>query len=545
MRLNSGEKTQKKEKIYKRKRNSYYENVVKYSIDRILSFCGLIVLAPLFIVISLAVFIDDPGPILFTQKRIGKDKRVFLMHKFRSMKIAAPHDVPTHQLSNPDEYITRIGRFLRKYSLDELPQIYDIFVGNMSIIGPRPALWNQYDLIEEREKYEANSVMPGLTGWAQINGRDELEISDKAKLDGEYVKYLRQGGFKALFFDIKCFVGTIDSVVKSKGIVEGGTGEINGKEKKYCSEKNEDYVEEAENEQNSILSTNRKKVLITGSGSYIGESFVKHIKKYYRDRYKIETVDMMSESWRETKFSEYEALLHVAGIVHRKDAPDELYEKVNHILAAEVARKAKEEGIGLFIFMSSAAVYCQSDRNHRKITVNENTKLAPTTPYGVSKMKAEQDLRKIAIDGEMKLAIVRPPMVYGADAKGNYNILSKLVKKIPIFPKINNRRSMIYIENLCEFIRLLIENNEEGVFLPQNKEYVNTSELAFTIAAVNKKHIILSPRFNKLIYLFSKRIDVINKVFGSYIYKPQNIYFDNKYQICDFYESICRTEKKK
>lgn len=198
----------------------FYDKYVKRAIDIVLSFGGLVALSPVFLAIAAAIKIDDPGPVLFTQKRIGQNKEYFKLHKFRSMKMSTPHDVPTHMLDNPDQYITKVGKFLRKHSLDELPQIWDIFVGNMSIIGPRPALWNQYDLIEERDKYGANNVRPGLTGWAQINGRDELEIPVKAKFDGEYVEKM------SVLFDVKCFFGTIFSVLKSDGVVEGGTGEI-------------------------------------------------------------------------------------------------------------------------------------------------------------------------------------------------------------------------------------------------------------------------------------------------------------------------------
>lgn len=201
-----------------------YEKVVKRFIDIVVSFCGLVLLSWLFVLISIAVLLDDPGPILFSQKRIGKGKTIFSMHKFRSMKMSTPHDTPTHLLENPEQYITRVGCFLRKSSLDELPQIWDIFVGNMSIVGPRPALWNQDDLIAERDKYGANDVRPGLTGWAQINGRDELEIVDKARLDGEYVQVLKRGGLDAFSMDVKCFLRTFSSVAKSEGIVEGGTG---------------------------------------------------------------------------------------------------------------------------------------------------------------------------------------------------------------------------------------------------------------------------------------------------------------------------------
>ncbi len=203
-----------------------YEKVVKRSIDIVASFCGLVLLSWLFVLISIAVLLDDPGPILFSQKRIGKEKTTFSMHKFRSMKMSTPHDTPTHLLKNPEQYITRVGKFLRKSSLDELPQIWDIFIGNMSIVGPRPALWNQNDLIAERDKYGANDVRPGLTGWAQINGRDELEIWEKARMDGEYVKVLHKGGMQALLFDCRCFFTTFVAVARRDGIVEGGTGSL-------------------------------------------------------------------------------------------------------------------------------------------------------------------------------------------------------------------------------------------------------------------------------------------------------------------------------
>lgn len=192
--------------------------------DIVFSFGVLVVLSPLLLGLSLAIVIDDPGPVLFTQKRLGKNKRYFKLHKFRSMKMSTPHDVPTHMLENPEQYITKVGKFIRAHSLDELPQIWDIFIGNMSVIGPRPGLWNQDLLTAERDKYNANDITPGLTGWAQINGRDELEIPDKAKLDGEYVK---KYGFK---MDLKCFFGSLHVFGKDDSVVEGGTGEMKKKE---------------------------------------------------------------------------------------------------------------------------------------------------------------------------------------------------------------------------------------------------------------------------------------------------------------------------
>ena len=207
-----------------------YEKYVKRLIDFVLSAIGIIVLLWLYLILAIAILIDDPGPIFFKQKRVGKGKTLFNLYKFRSMKMSTPHDIPTHMLKNPEQYITRVGRVMRKTSMDELPQLGQILTGKMSIIGPRPALWNQDDLIAERDKYGANDVKPGLTGWAQINGRDELEISAKAKLDGDYTVQLQAGGFKAFLFDCRCFIGTIFSVARGDGVVEGGTGVIHKKE---------------------------------------------------------------------------------------------------------------------------------------------------------------------------------------------------------------------------------------------------------------------------------------------------------------------------
>ncbi|CEL91350.1 sugar transferase [Streptococcus sanguinis] len=196
----------------------------KRTLDIVLSFLGMIVLSPFFLLLVLAIKLDSKGPVLFKQKRIGLHKKHFYILKFRTMRMDTPKDTPTHLLENPEQWITKVGKFLRKTSLDELPQIWNIFVGDMSIIGPRPALWNQYDLIEERDRYGANDVLPGLTGWAQIHGRDELPIAKKAELDGYYVQHLSFG------LDVRCFFGTIKSVAKSEGVVEGGTGNMEKKD---------------------------------------------------------------------------------------------------------------------------------------------------------------------------------------------------------------------------------------------------------------------------------------------------------------------------
>lgn len=210
---------------------SFYEKYTKRLIDLVLSFCGLVVLSPIMGIIALAIKMEDPGPVLFTQKRIGKNKQYFKLHKFRSMKMSTPHDVPTHMLDNPEQYITKVGKFLRAHSLDELPQIWDIFIGNMSIIGPRPGLWNQDVLTAERDRYNANDIRPGLTGWAQINGRDELEISDKAKLDGEYCENM------GLRMDAKVFFKSIGVLGGDNSVVEGGTGELKKNEQSFEKKK--------------------------------------------------------------------------------------------------------------------------------------------------------------------------------------------------------------------------------------------------------------------------------------------------------------------
>nr|WP_200801443.1 sugar transferase [Clostridium grantii] len=191
---------------------------IKRVIDIVLSLMGIIILSPFILIIAIIIKTDSPGPILFKQNRIGRDKKEFSILKFRTMRTDTPSDMPTHMLQNPDAFITKIGKFLRKSSLDELPQIWNIFIGEMSIVGPRPALWNQYDLRDERDKYGANDILPGLTGWAQINGRDELPIDVKAELDGVYVEKM------SFVMDVKIFFGTIFSVFKSDGVVEGGTG---------------------------------------------------------------------------------------------------------------------------------------------------------------------------------------------------------------------------------------------------------------------------------------------------------------------------------
>ncbi len=512
-----------------KKSKGIYDRYVKRAIDIVLSFGGLVLLSPVYAAIAIAIKIDDPGPVLFTQKRVGQNKEFFKIHKFRSMKMSTPHDVPTHMLGDPDQYITRVGKFLRKHSLDELPQIWDIFIGNMSVIGPRPALWNQDVLIAEREKYNANDVKPGLTGWAQINGRDELEIPVKAKLDGEYVEK------ESLFFDIKCFLGTIGKVAKDDSVVEGGTGEMN----KALEEVSQESVEDIEN----IV---EKKILITGANSYIGESVERWLQNSVCN-YQIITLDMLNQGWKEHDFSKYDVVFHVAGVAHAEVGyvSDEIrnkYYKVNRDLAIEVASIAKDQGVKQFIFMSSMIIY----NGCKESFITKDTKPKAENFYGDSKLQADLKLQELN-SNDFKVCIIRPPMIYGKGSKGNYPILVKLATKLPVFPIVKNRRSMLHIDNLCEFIKLMIDNEECGIFFPQNDEYTNTSCMVKMIANAKGHKIFMIPGTNWIVKLLirvpGKVGTLANKAFGNQVYDMILSYYEKgDYRVRSLKESILISE---
>lgn len=531
---------------------SIYDKYVKRAIDVILSFGGLVILAPVFATIALAIKIEDPGPVLFTQKRVGQNKKYFKLHKFRSMKVSTPHDVPTHMLDNPEQYITKVGKFIRAHSLDELPQIWDIFVGNMSVIGPRPALWNQDLLTAERDKYGANDVKPGLTGWAQINGRDELEIPEKAKLDGEYVKKLGLG------MDLRCFFGSIGVFAHDDSVVEGGTGEMVKKKetgRHYTDGKSdEELIGQIGFGENVVVdSKSEKRVLVTGAGSYIGETFKAYAEKHYT-ALNVEIVDMINPSWRDMDFSAYDIVYHVAGIAHAdvgnvSEETKEKYYSVNTDLAIEVAKKAKAEGVKEFIFMSSMIVYGESAPYGKAKIVDEHTVPIPANFYGDSKLQADVGARDLA-DENFKVLVLRPPMIYGKGSKGNYVTLSKLAKKMPIFPDVKNQRSMLHIDNLCEFlcqIMLIKVRQNAIVLLPQNSEWTKTSEMVRQIAEANGKRILLSKCLVPLVRIAGKVPGKIgglaNKAFGNNVYEHSvSIYPGINYQIVDIKESVKRTE---
>lgn len=531
---------------------TFYTKYVKRILDIVLSFSGLVVLSPLYAVIALAIVIEDPGPVFFTQKRIGQNKEYFKLHKFRSMKVATPHDVPTHQLENPDQYITKVGKFLRAHSLDELPQIWDIFVGNMSVIGPRPGLWNQDLLTAERDKYGANDVKPGLTGWAQINGRDELEIPVKAKLDGEYVEK------QSLLFDAKCFLGTISKVSHDDSVVEGGTGEMKKNSFNYLDGKSDKELigNIGFGEPVEVDSSTKKKVLIAGAGSYIGQSFMTYAKAHYGDQLEIDELDLMDETWRTSDFSDCDIVYHVAGIAHAdvgnvSEETKRKYYEVNTGLAVAVAEKAKREGVKTFIFMSSMIVYGDSAPYGQKKMIDETTVPQPANFYGDSKLQADVAVRELA-DDTYKVIVLRPPMIYGKGSKGNYRTLAKLAKKLPIFPDVDNERSMLYIENLCEFLCQIMllkpYHRNSVVLLPQNGEWTKTSDMVKVIAQASGKKIVELKGFTPAVWIGSKMSGkiggLVNKAFGNNCYEHQvSEYAGIRYQRTGLKDSVRKAEK--
>lgn len=572
----------------------------KRAMDIVLSGGAIIVLSPLLAGISIAIKLDSPGPVLFKQKRVGKNKELFEIWKFRSMRTDTPKDMPTHMLNNPDAFITTTGKFLRKTSLDELPQIFNIFVGKMSVIGPRPALWNQDDLVAERDKYGANDVTPGLTGWAQINGRDELEIPVKARFDGEYVEKM---GF---LMDAKCFLGTIGSVLSHDGVVEGGTGEMKKKgvegmvvppeklnkeirvgttvvgaavgtgalmvavhkNKKtvrkvllgliaaegiatvYTNIKRrialqDKFVGEDWKEEPVRETREKKRILITGKDSYVGESVKAWLLKT-PENYEVDELDMLDESWRECDFFGYDVVYHVAGIAHADvgnvtEEQKALYYKVNRDLAVEVAEKAKAEGVKQFIFMSSMIVYSGCVEK----VITKDTEPKPLNFYGNSKWQADQKIRGLG-DDIFRVVVLRPPMIYGKGSKGNFPTLVKLATKLPVFPIVHNKRSMLYIENLCEFVRLMIDNEEEGVFFPQNGEYSNMSDIVQMIAEVKGHLIVMLPGTAwgvKVLERVPGKIgELSEKAFGDSVYEMDMSEYKEDYRVCGLLESIERTE---
>lgn len=531
---------------------TFYDKYIKRGIDIILAFGGIVVLSPVLLGIALAIKIDDPGPVFFTQKRLGQNKKYFRVYKFRSMKMSTPHDTPTHMLDDPDQYITKVGKFLRAHSLDELPQLFNVLDGSLSLVGPRPGLWNQDILTAERDKYGVNEMKPGITGWAQINGRDSISIEEKAKLDGYWKEH------ESFLFDLKCLLGTVLKVGHDDSVVEGGTGAMEKKHRKYTDNRTNDELigKIGFSEPVEIDRQTKKKVLITGAGSYIGQSFINYAKKNYPDNFEIEELDLMETSWKNVSFSKYDIVYHVAGIAHAdvgkvSEEIKEKYYKVNTDLTVEVAKKAKEDGVREFIFMSSMIIYGESAPYGKKKVIDENTVPMPANFYGDSKLQADVAVRTLA-DEKFKVIVLRPPMIYGKGSKGNYPILAKIARKLPVFPNVNNERSMLHIDNLCEFlcqILLVRETNDNAIVLiPQNAEWIKTSAMVKEIANVSGKNIIELKVLKPAVIIGSKipgKIGgIVNKAFGNNCYAHNiSVYSDIDYQKITLKESIKLTEK--
>lgn len=532
---------------------SFYDKYVKRGLDIVLSFGGIVALSPLLLGIAAAIKIDDPGPVFFTQKRLGQNKKYFRVYKFRSMKMSTPHDTPTHMLENPEQYITRVGKFLRAHSLDELPQLFNVLDGSLSLVGPRPGLWNQDVLTAERDKYGVNEYKPGITGWAQINGRDSISIEKKSELDGYGVRH------SSLLFDLKCLLGTVTKVGHDDTVVEGGTGTMAKVYRNYTEGKNDEELigNIGFGEQVTVDRTAKKKVLITGAGSYIGQSFLTYAREHYPENFEIDELDMIGDDWREHDFSKYDIVYHVAGIAHADvgnvtEETKEKYYAVNTDLTVEVARKAKAEQVKEFVFMSSMIVYGESAPYGKKKVIDEHTVPMPANFYGDSKLQADVAVRELA-DDSFKVIVLRPPMIYGRGSKGNYLTLAKLAKKLPVFPDVDNERSMLYIENLCEFLCqiMLVGNAKQNatVLIPQNAEWTNTSMMVKEISKVDGKNIlelkVLKPAVAVAGKIPGKISGLTNKAFGNSCYAHETSKYDRiDYQKITLRDSISRIAEK-
>lgn len=290
-----------------------------------------------------------------------------------------------------------------------------------------------------------------------------------------------------------------------------------------------------------------KKILITGAGSYVGQSVRNHLLQW-PDRYSVDTLDMLGDGWRETSFSPYDAVLHVAAIVHQpksKDDPGqaELYDRVNHRLAVEVAAKAKAEGVNQFLFMSSESVYGLTAAVGKTVTITADTPLNPCDNYGISKKKAEEGILPMQ-DADFRVAVLRPPMIYGKDCKGNYQTLAKLARLLPVFPWVENRRSMLYVENFAEFVRLLVDNGDCGIFCPQDGEFVNTCRMVRLIAAANGKKILMIPGFGWALKLLRSVTGLADKAFGSLCYDRSLSDYPVNYCVKNLEEAVLASEGK-
>lgn len=465
---------------------------LKRKFDVALSAIGVAVLFPMWLIIAVSIKITSPGPVFFLQERPGYRKKIFKIYKFRTMHQGSEKMEKGVEVLKGDARVTKIGGFLRRTKLDETPQLLNVLRGEMSLVGPRP---ERVASLADYTPFTAKrlNMKPGMTGLAQVSGNIYLDLEDRYRLDVYYVEHF------SFFLDIRILIRTVGVVIfgeeryKEKSLIKTMQRKKNKKQDDR-ERKGDMHLSEIESVKSSdagfegygykkrfcIDKTIHKNVLITGADSYIGESFQSYAKIHYPNL-SINTIDMTDSSWRKCDFSSYDAVFHVAGIAHADigSAGDEekaRYYAVNTDLAIETAETAQKSGVKQFIFMSSIIVYGDSAPYGKKKVIDETTVPSPANFYGDSKWRADKGVR--ALEGEnFQVAVLRPPMIYGRGSKGNYPILAKLARIAPVFPDVKNERSMLYIDNLCEFVSLLVLSGKGGVYFPQNHEYSNTSKL--------------------------------------------------------------------
>lgn len=538
---------------------------LKRKFDTIMSIIGIVVLSPLWLVIAFLIKITSPGPVFFLQDRPGYQKKIFKIYKFRTMHQGSEKMEKGVEVLKDDARITKIGGFLRRTKLDETPQLLNVLKGEMSLVGPRP---ERVASLEDYTPYIAKrlDVKPGMTGLAQVSGNIYLDLRDRYRLDVYYVENF------SLLLDIRILIRTIGVVFlgeeryKGNNLIRRMTIKSEGKKRIVEERKSKRVLRDPGNVNDlgagfedygykkkfSIDKADHKSILITGANSYIGESFEAYAKIHY-PKLRIDTVDMMNRSWRKFDFSSYDAVFHVAGIAHADIGSVGKKEKaryyaVNRDLAVETARIAKKSGVKQFVFMSSIIVYGDSAPYGKEKVIDEFTLPSPANFYGDSKWQADQGVRKLG-DDSFHVAVLRPPMIYGRGSKGNYPVLAKLAKRLPVFPHVNNQRSMLYIDNLCEFLCLLVLSGEGGVYFPQNAQYSATSELVRMIALAGGRKIHTTKILNGVLALAShmpgKIGTLADKAFGNIIYDQRISQYDGlHYQMYGLEKSIVLTEGK-
>lgn len=527
-----------------RNRKRRAEERIKRSFDIAASFLGIVLFLPVWILIGALVKVTSPGPVFFLQDRPGYHRKIFKVYKFRTMRPGSDRMVKGVEVMKDDDRVTGFGKFLRRSKLDEIPQLINVLRGEMSLVGPRPeriaSLEDYTPFIEKRL-----DMRPGLTGLAQVSGNIYLDLRERYRLDVYYVEHF------SLWLDVRIFFRTV-------GVVLFGEDKFKGKPLVKRGLKQNINADDAETDdygykkQFKIDKGAVRKVLITGAGSYIGESFASYAARNYPNLI-VDTVDMIGGNWREKRFEGYDSVFHVAGIAHADvDKADEetkaRYYSVNTDLAVETARKAKKEGVKQFIFMSSIIIYGESAPFGKRKVIDEKTVPAPANFYGDSKWQADKKIRELG-NADFHAAILRPPMIYGKGSKGNYPILEKMAKRLPVFPDVKNSRSMLYIDNLCEFLCQLILSGKDGIYFPQNQEYVQTSQMVRMIASESGHPIWVTSLLNPFVLLAShipgKVSKLTNKAFGNMIYSRKlSVYPGLDYEKCGLGESIEAVEKE-